>query len=134
MSTEPITAAAANLQDPQPNYEYLQVQATVINFLDQEMVLTGSDLSWGKWMSSPVNVPKSDTSNFSSQGRDSSWSGTEGWVTWKVGGATIKVTFSSPYSGDNTQGISCTPDLFDVKASGTQGHINNAKFTIKPKK
>ncbi len=132
MATETINTTTT--LDPQPNYEYLQVRATVNNFVGEAMVLTGSDLSWGKWIQTPVDVPAYDDKGFASQGRDSSPSGTEGWATWKLGDATIKVTFSSPFSGDNTQSISCTPDLYKVSSSGTQGHVNNAVFTIKPKK
>lgn len=132
MSTEPITSATATLHDPQPNYEYLKVEATVNNFTGEEMVLTGSDLSWGKWIQSPVNVPKYDNKGFSSQGRDSSPSGTEGWATWTLGGASVKVTFSSPFSGSNTQTISCSSTKYLVSAKGTDGHVNTVTFTIKP--
>ena len=105
---------------------------TVNNFTGEEMVLTGSDLSWGKWIQSPVNVPKYDNKGFSSQGRDSSPSGTEGWATWTLGGASVKVTFSSPFSGSNTQTISCSSTKYLVSAKGTDGHVNTVTFTIKP--
>lgn len=59
-------------------YEYLQVQATVINFTNVLMQITGSDLSWGKWMQSPVDVQPENIISFGSQGRDSSPSGTTG--------------------------------------------------------
>jgi hypothetical protein len=133
MSTEPITASTATLHDPQPNYEYLQVQATVINFTDQTMEITGSDLSWGKWIKSPVKVDAYDSSTFASQGRDSSPSGTEGWATWKLGDATIRVTFSCPFIGSNTQTIACTPSgRYKVSATGTGGNVNLVTYTIKP--
>lgn len=119
--------------DAEVRYEYLQVKATVNNFTGEEMVLTGSDLSWGKWIKSPVNTPRYDNSSFSSQGRDSSPSGTEGWAEWKLGEAVIKVTFSSPYSGSNTQTISCTlPSRYKVTCSGTDGHTNTVTYNIKP--
>ncbi len=130
MATETINTAKS--LDPQPNYEYLQVQATVNNFTGLEMKLTGSDLSWGKWMKSPINVPAYDQGSFSSQGRDSSPSGTEGWATWTLGTATIKVTFSSPFSGSNTQTITCDSKQYAVSAKGTDGHVNNVTYTIKP--
>ncbi len=131
MSTE--TTTTANALDPQVMMEYLQVQATVINFTDKPMEITGSDLSWGKWIKSPVNVGSYDSSTFASQGRDSSPSGTEGWATWKLGDATIKVTFSSPFVGSNDQSITCTPlGRYKVSATGTSGNVNIVTFTIRP--
>jgi hypothetical protein len=134
MSTEPIAAATTASHDPQPNYEFLQVRATVINFTDQEMVLTGYDLSWGKWIQPPANVPAHDLIPFGSQGRDSSPSGTEGWANWRIGGADIKVTFGCPFVSGNFQTISCNPPLFDVAVTGTGSDINYVFYKIKPKK
>ncbi|MEP7009581.1 MAG: aegerolysin family protein [Acidobacteriota bacterium] len=132
MITESNTAAPTAA--PILKYEYLQVRATVINFTGQTMEVTGSDLSWGKWINSPGNVPANDESSFGSQGRDSSPSGTEGWATWKIGSATIKVTFSCPLHGSNQQSISCTSTDYVVNVSGTGGDVNYLKFTVKPKK
>ncbi len=130
MITEPTATAAA----PILKYEYLQVRATVMNFTNVPMEVTGSDLSWGKWINSPVNVPAYDESGFASQGRDSSPSGTEGWATWKLGSASVKVTFSCPLHGSNQQSIVCSSTDYVVTASGTGGDVNYLKFTIKPKK
>ncbi len=132
MITESNTAASTAA--PILKYEYLQVRATVINFTGIPMEITGSDLSWGKWISSPVNVPANDESGFSSQGRDSSPSGTEGWATWKLGRATVRVTFSCPLRGHNDQSITCDSSDFVVTATGTGGDVNYLKFTVKPKK
>lgn len=132
MITEPTVATATAA--PILRYEYLQVRATVMNFTSVPMEISGSDLSWGKWINSPVNVPAYDESGFASQGRDSSPSGTEGWATWKLGNATVKVTFSCPLHGSNQQSISCSSPDYVVTASGTGGDVNYLKFTIKPKK
>lgn len=132
MITEPTAATATAA--PILRYEYLQVRATVMNFTSVPMEISGSDLSWGKWINSPVNVPAYDESGFASQGRDSSPSGTEGWATWKLGNATVKVTFSCPLHGSNQQSISCSSPDYVVTASGTGGDVNYLKFTIKPKK
>jgi hypothetical protein len=134
MSTELKTAepTTAETNDPSLRYEYLQVQATVINFTDKAMVFTGADLSWGKWMRSPVDTPSYDSSTFSSQGRDSSPSGTEGWATWNLGSAVVRVTFSSPYIGSNTQAITCTSGAYNVSAEGTGGNVNTVVFKIYP--
>nr|WP_315195988.1 hypothetical protein [uncultured Flavobacterium sp.] len=114
-------------------YEYLQVRATVINFTNQDMILTGSDLSWGKWINSPVDTPRSDTSTFGSQGRDSSPSGTTGWATWKIGNAIITVNFDCPLNGSNSQSITCEPKgAFNVSATGTGGNVNICSFKILP--
>jgi hypothetical protein len=127
------TTTAEPTSDPNVKYEYLQVRATVSNFTSQAMVVTGSDLSWGKWIKSPVDTPGYDSSTFASQGRDSSPSGTEGWATWKLGDAVIKVTFSSPFSGSNTQSISCTPEgAYKVSCTGTDGHVNTVSYKIQP--
>ncbi len=131
MSTETTTAELVN--DPSVKMEYLQVRATVANFTGQPMIITGSDLSWGKWISSPVDTPAFDSTSFASQGRDSSPSGTEGWATWKLGNAVIKVTFSSPFTGSNTQSITCTPSgAYKVSAAGTSGNVNFVNYKIQP--
>lgn len=114
-------------------YEYLQVRGTVINFTDQDMEITGSDLSWGKWINSPVNTGSMSMSTFGSQGRDSSPSGTTGWATWKIGDAVIRITFDTPLRGSNSQSISCSPEgAFKVTAQGTGGDINICTFRIQP--
>lgn len=119
--------------DAAVRYEYLQVQATVTNTTDQDMQLLSSDLSWGKWIQSPVSTPHGSWSRFSSQGRDSSPSGTEGTASWKIGEATIQVKFGCPLHGSNFQSISCTPaGLFKVSCEGTGGDVNRVVFTIEP--
>jgi hypothetical protein len=61
-------------------------------------------------------------------------SGTEGWATWKLGSATVRVTFSCPLHGSNDQSITCDSSDFVVNASGTGGDVNYLKFTVKTKK
>lgn len=111
-------------------YEYLQVQGTVRNDTDQPMILTGSDLSWGKWMKSPVDVPAHGSITFGSQGRDSSPSGTEGWATWSIGGTTISIDFSCPLNGSNSQDINVTGSTYEGFCNGTGGDVNTCKFLI----
>jgi hypothetical protein len=131
MHTEQITESPSHAE--KVLYEKLQVRAVVINFTSHPMVIKGSDLSWGKWMQSPVDVGPYGTSNFSSQGRDSSPSGTEGWATWSLGGATIHVTFSCPLVGSNGQSITCKPEsLFTVGCTGTGGDVNSVVYEIRP--
>jgi len=112
-------------------YEYLQVQATVVNFTDTPMIIKKSDLSWGKWMQSPVDTPADNISNFSCQGRDSSPSGTEGYAIWRIGSAEIRADFSSPFIGSNTQSISCNSAAYKVTCTGTDGHVNQCTFMIR---
>lgn len=131
MVTESSTQTAA--ADAEVKYEYLQVRATVTNATDQDMRLTGSDLSWGKWITSPVDTPRRGSSKFASQGRDSSPSGTEGWAEWVIGGAVIRVTFACPLHGSNSQSITCTPSgRFTVTSRGTGGDVNNVEFKVEP--
>jgi len=114
-------------------YEYLQVRGTVINFTNNDMVITGSDLSWGKWINSPVDTPKMDTTNFGCQGRDSSPSGTTGWASWKIGNAVITINFDCPLHGSNSQSISCSPEgAYKVSCTGTGGDVNVCSFKIMP--
>ena len=114
-------------------YEYLQVSATVINFTGEPMIITGSNLDWGKWIQSPVDTPPMGVSTFASQGRDSSPSGTEGWATWKIGKATIRATFSCPFIGHNDQTITCDPSgAYRVSAQGTGGNVNSVVYKIFP--
>ena len=118
---------------PGTRYEYLQVRATVANFTKDDMNITGSDLTWGKWINSPVTTAAMDTSSFGSQGRDSSPSGTTGWATWKIGNATIKVNFDCPLKGSNSQSITCTPEgAYKVTATGTGGDVNVCSFKVMP--
>jgi len=131
MINEQSTPAPA--ADPGVRYEYLQVQATVTNSTNQDMTLLGSDLSWGKWIQSPVSTPHGSWSRFSSQGRESSPSGTEGSASWKIGEATIRVTFACPLHGSNSQGITCTPaGQFKVTSQGTGGDVNRIVFVVEP--
>lgn len=124
--------SATELSAPEPNYERLQVQGTVSNFTQQPMILKGSDLSWGKWIQSPVDVASFSNNRFASQGRDSSPSGTEGTATWQLGSARIIITFSCPLRGSNTQTIRCEPPgAFNVSCDGTGGDVNSCSFQIK---
>ncbi|MEO5644944.1 MAG: aegerolysin family protein [Bacteroidia bacterium] len=133
MSDKKTASAATAEHAGAPQYEYLQVRATVINFTDQSMILTGSDLTWGKWINSPVDTPSMDTTTFGSQGRDSSPSGTTGWATWTVGGATITVNFDCPLHGSNSQSITCSPaTAYKVASSGTGGDVNSCTFKVMP--
>jgi len=119
--------------DTEANYEYLKVEATVTNATDYDMKLTGSDLSWGKWIQSPIDTLKHGSSTFSSQGRSGSPSGTEGWAEWAIHGAVIRVTFSCPYRGSNNQSIDCSPSgRFNVSCQGTGGDVNRIVYTVEP--
>ncbi len=114
-------------------YEYLQVRGTVINFTKDDMILTGSDLSWGKWINSPVDTKSMDTSNFGSQGRDSSPSGTTGSASWKIGNAVITINFDCPLKGSNSQSITCSPKgAYTVSSNGTGGDVNICSFKVMP--
>jgi Aegerolysin len=117
---------------PSAMYEYLQVQATVRNMTGLPMTITGSDLSWGKWMQSPVDVPAGGSITFSSQGRDSSPSGTEGWASWKVGNANVTVDFSCPLHGSNSQSIGSDQASVATACNGTGGNVNTCVFYIMP--
>lgn len=129
MSTAQARATTPHVTAPM--YEYPQVHATVGNFTDQPMILTGTNLSMGKWIRTPVDVPAQVASSFRSQGGDSSRSGTEGWVSWSIGHATITVNFSSPFGGHGTQSITCSPaNAYAVSSMGTDGHVNTCTFKI----
>ena len=132
MIEEQTTSAPA--EDVTVQYEYLQVQATVINNTNQDMTILSSNLTWGKWIQVPVSTPHGTWSRFASQGRASSASGTEGTASWKIGDAVIGVTFGSPlYGGSNPASISCTPPgRFKVSAAGTGGDVNRAVFSVEP--
>lgn len=134
MSIDPIkfSEIKSPTAPPVAMYEYLQVQATVINFTSTPMLITGSDLSWGKWMQSPVDVEPQGSIAFGSQGREDSPSGTTGWAAWKIGTATITVKFDCPLRGSNSQSITCDSASFVVSATGTGGDVNRVTFVIKP--
>ncbi|MGB7195625.1 MAG: hypothetical protein WBD81_19395 [Collimonas pratensis] len=125
------TASELSATDVKVTYERLQVQGTVSNFTAHPMILKSSDLSWGKWMQSPVDVASFSTGRFGSQGRDSSPSGTEGTATWQLGNAVITINFSCPLRGSNGQSISCEPKgAFKVSCTGTGGDVNACTFQI----
>ena len=130
MITEPNTNAPKGSADSR--YEYLQVRAMVENNTKVDMVIAGSDLTWGKWIQSPVNTFAGKPSLFASQGRDSSASGTKGWAVWKIGEASIKVTFECQPNSKNKQSITCTPPLFKVSCTGTSGDRNTIVYSVEP--
>lgn len=126
-----VTASELSATDLDVTYERLQVQGTVSNFTPHQMIVKSSNLSWGKWMQSPVDTPSFGISRFASQGRDSSPSGTEGTATWQIGNALITINFSCPLRGSNTQSISCEPaGAFKVTCTGTGGDVNSCTFQI----
>ncbi|MEO6920275.1 MAG: aegerolysin family protein [Collimonas sp.] len=127
-----VAASELSAEEIKVAYERLQVQGTVSNFTQLPMIIKSSNLSWGKWMQSPVDVPSFSNSRFASQGRDSSPSGTEGTATWHIGNAIITIHFGCPLNGSNSQRISCEPPgAFKVTCDGTGGDVNACSFQIK---
>ena len=113
--------------------ESLQVRGIIINSADTVMIMTGSDLSWGQWIHSPVNVNDKSSSTFACQDRAASPSGTEGWATWKIGDAKIKITFDASYRGSNSQSITCSPKgAYKVTCSDRAGSLNKCTFRVMP--
>jgi len=97
----------------------------VQNRTNWEMKLIGSNLSWGKWVTTPVDVSAGSTMHFEAEGREASPSGTEGWASWQLIGnpsaAKITVNFNVPYIGSDTASISCDPSGV-VATSYDQSH------------
>ena len=87
----------------------LQVRGIVINSADTDMIITGADLSQGKWIHSPGDANAQSSSTLTCLDRNSSPSCTEGWATWKIGEAIIKITFDSSSHDTNNQSITCSP-------------------------
>ncbi len=119
------------------NDEYLIVDAIVCNRTSWPMRLTGSNLSWGKWVQTPIDVPPNKDGKFVAQGRDSSPSGTTGWAEWVLEGhpsgmaPKIRVTFDNPAVGPDKVSITCEPrDLVHVQAVQTRGNHNYVTYTI----
>lgn len=72
------------------------------------MSLTDSGLDYGKWtISPPPQINTGTVAEFKAEGAKGSATGTTGSVTYTLGdnATTIKISFSIPYSGDNTGGL-----------------------------
>ena len=116
-------------------YEYLIVDATVVNRTNWCMMITGSNLSWGKWDTSPVNVMPQKEMKFLCRGRSDSPSGTEGWATWVLEGhpksPEIKITFDNPAVGSDKVSITCDPkDVVAISANQSKGKHNCVTYII----
>lgn len=135
-----LPTAPDSAEEPGPDYEYLRMQCTVTNNTNVTMTIVNAQLPWGKWVQIPTDVvANGGTMVFTSCGRDSSASGTEGYVQWGLAvpdlSASVGVTmsFDVPYGGSNSQSVSvqvgggytCTPVI-----TGTQGSINYVGLTV----
>lgn len=114
------------------SYEYLEVDATVINMTDWNMELKTAHIEWGKFDEghSPISVPRRGTTNFSARGRSGSPSGTEGYAAWSLEGhpeaPTITAYFCNPAIGKCKAGIDCVPACITVAAKGASAN----KFVV----
>jgi len=106
-----ITPTAGHAAMTSPLGEDQHAHIVVHNHTNYRMILTGSNLSWGKWGQSPVDVPSHSHINFDSMGRENSPSGTEGWATWQLEDQpiTITVRWDDPYIGSNNFGMESNP-------------------------
>jgi hypothetical protein len=89
-----------------------KIIANVHNNTDWAMRLTGSNLEWGKFVTSPIDVAAHSVGNFYAEGRQDSPSGTMGWATWMLegnNGIVVRVDFDNPYSGSDSVSIATTP-------------------------
>jgi hypothetical protein len=114
------------------------IHITVHNHTDDLMRLTGSNLSWGKWGQSPVDIEPHSHIQFDSMGRENSPSGTTGWATWHVEGYSrepiITVSWDDPYTGSNSGNIVSNP-ANTIPISGyvpSSGSDIQASFTVGP--
>lgn len=118
------------------NYEYLVVHATVTNNTKWTMKLKNFVLSWGKFDdgSVPVDVPAGKSIKFTARGRDSSPSGTEGTVTWKLLDneevPVITIGFDNPAIGKCSSSISIDDPSIPVSASGKSANDYKVTYTI----
>ena len=109
------------------SYEYLEVDATVINLTDWDMDLVTSHLEWGKFDEghSPISVPKKGKMSFTARGRSASPSGTEGYAVWTLKNhpesPQIKAYFCNPAIGSSQADIECKPNCISVSVKSGGG-------------
>ena len=124
------------MSDQPVKYKYLEVIATVNNRTAYDMILKTVHLEWGKFIEgkSPINVPAHGVMNFSACGRDSSISGTEGYIEWTIPqhpqDPTIKATFDNPAVGKCKASITCDPECVAVNWNGKSANSFHVTYTI----
>ncbi|NJM61971.1 MAG: hypothetical protein HC849_20060 [Oscillatoriales cyanobacterium RU_3_3] len=76
----------------QNKYESLQFNATINNRFSEELTVASPNISWGKFVEGPNNIPKKQVKiGFKAWGRQDSPSGTEGRVKYQVGKIPINI-------------------------------------------
>src|SRR4051812_46962572 len=81
-----LVPAGVDENTVEPYYEYLQFHCTIFNTYSDALNVQSSNLSWGKWMISPGQIPgKALKKAFAAQGRADSASGDTGEVVYLVG-------------------------------------------------
>lgn len=118
-------------------YLYLEVNATVDNKTQWDMILKTSHIEWGKFDEgkSPIDVSALSKGEFVARGRDSSPSGTEGYAKWIIKNhpqnPVITASFCNPAVGKCSASITCEPiDAVSVKCEGKSANKFNVTYTI----
>jgi hypothetical protein len=119
----------------------LQFHCTINNRCDVPLKLKGSSHSWGRWYPTesdqPKEVPaKQATKAFSSSGRTSSASGTEGYVIYQLGddaNAWIKIYWDVPWApgSDNKVNLEESHEDIVVAMEGFVGSGSTESIILK---
>ncbi|MEN7463175.1 aegerolysin family protein [Pantoea dispersa] len=75
--------------------ENINITCNIKNETGNQLSVTDSNLSWGKWQSSPGQISADTVGSYKASGRKDSSSGTEGYVTYTAfDGTTFTFNFS----------------------------------------
>ena len=134
------TGTPANVRDVQsaqkgaPLGESDQMICMINNLTTVQLNMKIIQLQWGKWTFGPVPIPPNQSIQaFSSSGRQSSPSGTEGSVTYMLGengDDWITITFNVPWSGDNSVTAKTFSPYFSATILGFTLHGSVESVTI----
>lgn len=76
--------------------------ATIINDLDDTLVVTAKSLDHGKWILDPQNVTDNSTQKWEAGNRDGATLGTKGSVKYAYDDVTFEIRFDKPFGSGKT--------------------------------
>lgn len=76
--------------------------ATILNNLDDTLVVTSKSLEHGKWILEPQNVTNNSSQKWEAGNRDGSAYGTKGSVKYTCQDVTFEIRFDKPFGSGKT--------------------------------
>lgn len=118
------------------------ITVNVVNATNFTFTLAATHLEWGKWTDTPVTtISRGETATITARGRDSSWSGAEGFFAYTIDDSNmpqVKVDFDAPFSGDGAYVVTASgPGASNYNYDSTDfdptEDFNTVTLTISPK-